>query len=427
MNKPIIGFAGMTHLGINSAVATAERGFDVICYDSDENLITRLQNQILPIVEPDLPELFAKNMAESKLKFSAKIQALFQCDVVYISVDVPTNHQGESDLAGIKTLISTVATQLNPTALLIILCQVPPGFTRHLEINLPQSRICYQVETLIFGKAVERALNPERFIVGCEQPDLPIDSRYRMLLEAFACPILPMRYESAELAKISINCCLVASIGVANTLSEICEKIGANWAEIVPALKLDKRIGPHAYLAPGLGISGGNLERDLTTVRQLSETHGTDAGIVNAWILNSQHRKNWVLKTLHQHVFPNNPNPTIGILGLAYKENTHSTKNSPSLALLQHLKSFHVQVFDPEVNAEIVPWAQGKTSCLQAAENADVLIVMTPWTMFRSLTPTGLKKQMRGNIIIDPFRLLDAPEFEAHGFRFLTLGINVSC
>src|SRR5208282_6722957 len=102
---------------------------------------------------------------------------------------------------------------------------------------------------------------PERFIVGCAEPRGPLPAALQSFLESFACPILPMAYESAELAKISINFCLVASISVANTLAEICEQVGADWSDIAPALKLDKRIGPGAYLSPGLGIAGGNLER----------------------------------------------------------------------------------------------------------------------------------------------------------------------
>ena len=100
-----------------------------------------------------------------------------------------------------------------------------------------------------------------------------------------------MRFESAELCKIAINCCLVSSISVANTLAELCEGIGADWSEIVPALKLDRRIGAYAYLAPGLGIAGGNLERDLATVVRLADGIGSDAGVVKAWVANSRHRK----------------------------------------------------------------------------------------------------------------------------------------
>ncbi len=114
-----------------------------------------------------------------------------------------------------------------------MLSQVPPGFTRALQVVSP-NRLLYQVETLIFGQAVERAIHPERFIVGCVDPSQPLPQRYREVLEAFDCPILPMRYESAELAKISINFCLVASLSAANTLAEVSEAVGADWAEIVP-------------------------------------------------------------------------------------------------------------------------------------------------------------------------------------------------
>ena len=103
----------------------------------------------------------------------------------------------------------------------------------------------------MFGWAVERATQPERFIVGCADPIRPLPRPYTMLLDAFDCPILPMRYESAELAKIAINCCLVASVSVANTLADLSERIGADWHEIAPALRLDRRIGAHSYLSPG--------------------------------------------------------------------------------------------------------------------------------------------------------------------------------
>ena len=159
-----------------------------------------------------------------------------------------------------------------PDAVVVILSQVPPGFTRARQ--RAGRALHYQVETLIFGRAIERALYPERFIVGCADPTAPLPPAYRQFLDAFGCPILPMRYESAELAKISINMCLVASVSVANTLAELCEQIGADWSEIVPALRLDRRIGPHAYLTPGLGIAGGNLERDLATVCALADRAG---------------------------------------------------------------------------------------------------------------------------------------------------------
>ena len=203
-----------------------------------------------------------------------------------------------------------------------------------------RSALYYQVETLVFGQAVERATKPERTIVGCADPAAPLDPRFRAVLDAFGCPILPMRYESAELAKISINCCLVASVTVGNTSAELCEQIGADWSEIAPALKLDRRIGPYAYLTPGLGIAGGNLERDLATVQRLSDAHGTEAGLISAWLRNSRHRRDWPLRQLHERVLSRVGEPVIGVLGVTYKENTHSIKNSPAVALIKELGEF---------------------------------------------------------------------------------------
>ena len=422
MSNTVVGFAGMTHLGINSAAATAARGFAVIGYDPDDNLVECLRAGDLPVVEPGLPELMADHAP--RLSFSNDAASMRRCDIVYIAADVPTDDEAKSDLTPIRALIDRVAANLNDVALLVILCQVPPGFTRTVA-GVPPERLIYQVETLIFGRAVERALRPERFIVGCADPAKPLPPRYRALLKAFGCPILPMRYESAELAKISINFCLVASIGVANTLAEVSETIGANWSEIVPALRLDRRIGQHAYLSPGLGIAGGNLERDLRTVLGLAEGRDIDTGIVTAWIANSAHRKEWCWRVLNDRLLTQEPAARIAVLGLAYKEDTHSTKNSPSLALLAHLTDRSVCVHDPVVPASVVPFARGCGDPLSCAEGADALVMATPWPQYRALAIADLARAMRGRLLIDPFRLLDGKGAAAAGFEYHALGMPV--
>jgi len=421
MSRPVIGFVGMTHLGINSAVAAAERGFTVIGFDLEAERIESLKRRELPVVEPDLPELLVRNQA--RLSFTGRIGDFTDCDVVYVSPDVPTDDQGQSDLSGIRTLIGRVDVALRPETVLVVLSQVPPGFTRSL--SWPAERRFYQVETLIFGRAIERALHPERFIVGCAALERPLPQAYGTFLSTFGCPILPMRYESAELAKISINCCLVASVTVANTLAELCERIGADWSEIAPALKLDKRIGPHAYLGPGLGLAGGNLERDLSTMCRLADAYGTDAGVVRAWMTNSSHRRDWALRTLHGEVLAANPKAVIGVLGLAYKENTHSTKNSPSLALIAQLKPWRLRVHDPVVPASAAahPDATGCASALEAAQGANALVIMTPWPAFRDLKADQLARSMAGRAVIDPYHVLDGKAVAAAGLDYFTLGV----
>jgi UDPglucose 6-dehydrogenase len=409
----------MTHLGLVSASAAAGQGFRTIAFDPDATLVERLKRGDLPVNEPALPELIESHKGD--LVFSADLSALGECDVVYVAVDVPTDDKAKSDLSPIKAMVERIKPKLGKNALLVILSQVPPGYTRALP--LPPAQLYYQVETLVFGRAVERATKPERFIVGCANPGKPIHPALKTFLESFSCPLLPMAYESAELAKISINFCLVASVTVANTLAEVCEQVGANWSDIAPALKLDKRIGQGAYLAPGLGIAGGNLERDLRTIIEIGEKKKTDVGVVKAWLANSAHRKDWAWQTLQAHALKANPGAAIAVLGLAYKENTHSIKNSPSLALLEHLRGKTVKVHDPVVPATVAPWASGASDPLAAAKGADVLVIATPWPQYRELKPAELARAMRGKTVLDPYRVLDGKACIAAGLTYYTLGM----
>jgi UDPglucose 6-dehydrogenase len=420
MTRPVVGYAGLTHLGLVSAAASASKGFRTVGFDPNAALVTRIASGDLPIAEPDLDLLLREHGA--RLSWSADTAALGTCDVVYIASDVPTDGRGISDLTGITVLIEQVAAALKPGALLVVLCQVPPGFTRALPLS--KDRVFYQVETLVFGRAIERATLPERFIVGLDDPARALPAPWRTFLEGFGAPILPMRYESAELCKIAINCCLVAQVSVANTLAGIAERIGADWREIVPALRLDRRIGEHAYLAPGLGLSGGNLERDLATVISLAEETGAEASIIPAFIANSRHRRAWALGTLHETVLGRTRDAVIGILGLAYKEHTHSTKNSPALFLLDHLGDWPVRLYDPLVPAEATGHPRA-TECRDAAavaDGVDALVLMTPWPQFRQLDPHDLRRRMRGRAVIDPYGLLDGARVAAAGLDHFTLG-----
>lgn len=419
MSGPVIGYAGMTHLGLVSASAAAGQGFRTIAFDSDAGVIERLKRGDLPVSEPDLPELIDRHKRD--LVFNADAGALGECDLVYVAVDVPTDDRGQSDLTPIKAMVERVRHNLADKALLVILSQVPPGFTRALTVPLAQ--LYYQVETLVFGRAVERATKPERFIVGCVDPRRPLPAVLKTFLDSFGCRILPMTYESAELAKVGINCCLAASIAVANTLAEICERVGADWSEIAPALKLDKRIGQDAYLSPGLGIAGGNLERDLRTVVQIGGAEKTNVDVVKAWLSNSAHRRDWAWHVLQERVLKIDPTAKIAVLGLAYKENTHSTKNSPSLALLEHLRGMSVKVHDPVVPASVAPWTTPAPDPLTAATGADALVIATPWPQYRRLTPAEIARVMHGRAVLDPYRVLDGEACAAAGLSYYTLGM----
>jgi UDPglucose 6-dehydrogenase len=415
-----VGYAGMTHLGITSAVAAAERGFSVVGFDSDAALIAELSQGRWPIHEPDLAMLAAKNA--NRLRFTADPGALGGLDLCYVALDVPTDASGSSDLGPISRLIATVDGALAPACCMVILSQVPPGFTRTLA--RAASRRFYQVETLIFGQAMERALKPERFILGCSDPASPLPTPYKAFLESFACPVLAMRYESAELAKTAINMFLVSSVSTTNTLAELCERIGADWGEIAPALRLDRRIGAYAYLSPGLGIAGGNLERDLATIVRLGDRHGTDTGVAKAWVANSRYRRDWVHRKLEETVLAANPRPRLAVLGLAYKQDTASTKNSPALALLAQIPLAAICAFDPMVSAqrEWHPAITQAASSLDACQGADALVVMTPWPEFARLGGPAIAAALKGRTVIDPYGVLDGPSCAAAGLSYHRLG-----
>src|SRR5258708_19123039 len=204
-----------------------------------------------------------------------------------------------------------------------------------------------------------------------------------------------------------INCCLVASVTIANTLAELSERTGADWSEIAPALKLDARIGQGAYLAPGLGIAGGNLERDLATIARLSQQTGSEASVIHAFVANSRHRRDWATRVLHDEVLTRKADALIGILGLAYKGNTHSTKNSPSVALISTLAPWRLKVYDPVVPASAAdhPRAEGAPSALTAADGVGALAIMTPWPAFRELKPADIAPVIAVRTRLDPYRL----------------------
>ena len=258
-----IGYLGMSHLGLNYLAATATKKYNVYGFDLNNKKINRLQKCKIDLTEPNLKEAIFKN--RNRILFSNNLKKIKDLNLLFVSIDLKTNKNGKAELAELNNLIKIAIKYINKRASLIILSQVKPGYTRRIKFD--NNRLFYQVETLVFGNSFKRALKPERIIVGSK--DKKISNNYQKYLSSFDCPIVNMSYESAELTKISINLFLASSVTVTNLLARTCKKINANWSDIVPALKLDKRIGKYAYLSQGLGISGGNLERELFTIKNI--------------------------------------------------------------------------------------------------------------------------------------------------------------
>ena len=321
----------------------------------------------------------------------------------------------------LKKIIDITTKHINSNAVLVILSQVPPGFTENLYKKF--KKIYYQVETLIFGQAFDRAINPERFILGCKDPKVALEKSLLIFLTTFDCPIIKMGYESAEFCKISINMCLISSITIANKMAEICENIGADWNEIKPALKLDKRIGQHSYINAQLGLSGGNLERDIASTINIAKSFNLNSELMESFFQISSQRKNWVLDLVNKFVFPKLKNPKIAILGLSYKANTNSIKNAPSLLLLNQLKGQKLIAFDPIINVtDLAPWCEQANSPEEASSNADIIIVLTPWSEILDMNLKPLNTLIKNKFFIDPYNVFDKEKITSLGFNYYSIG-----
>lgn len=230
-----------------------------------------------------------------------------------------------------------------------------------------------------------------------------------------------MKYESAELAKISINMYLISSITTTNLLCQICEKTSAKWSEILPSLKLDKRIGRHAYLKPGLGISGGNLERDLNTITEICKNNEIDSNLFKLWKKKSNYHRRWILRKFEQ-VTKKNKISRIAMLGLAYKAGTDSTKNSPSIMIINKLKEkYKIKAYDPIVKKLNYKNVNFVRSIFEALKESEILFIMTPWKEFKNLSANKIKKFMNGNIIFDPYGILNKKKFLKFKFNYYSI------
>ena len=229
-----------------------------------------------------------------------------------------------------------------------------------------------------------------------------------------------MKYESAELSKLAINCYLASSVSLTNTLAEISKNIGANWKEIIPTLQSDKRIGKDAYLKPGLGISGGNIERDLFNISKIGKQKLLNTDLIRTIIKSSKNSKNWLYKNVLYSLI-SKKYTRISILGLSYKANTNSIKNSPSIELIKKLKQTNVKVYDPVVKNIKIKNVFECSSVYKTIESSQILVIATPWPEFSTLNLKKVKSIMTGIIIIDPFQLLDKNRVEKLGFKYYFL------
>ena len=259
----MIAFLGLSHLSLCYAASILRLNKKVIIFDIKKEILN-YNLGLTKIFEPGLDKIIQEK--KNNLKITSDLKELKNTKIIFLAKDIKTDKKNNIILKeSIKLLNLTYKISQNKT--LVIMNQVPVNFTRNVKWQ--SDKVYHFVETLVFGKAIKRASKPERLIIGKSKPLKKIDKSLMDLLTLYKCPIIEMTYEESELTKGYINTYLASQLATSNFLSEICSKYSARWTVIFSAIGLDKRIGKNGYYNPGLGISGGNIERDLRTLVKL--------------------------------------------------------------------------------------------------------------------------------------------------------------
>tara|TARA_Y100000768_G_scaffold337961_1_gene280411 strand:+ start:334 stop:1179 length:846 start_codon:yes stop_codon:yes gene_type:complete len=263
--------------------------------------------------------------------------------------------------------------------------------------------VYYQVETLIFGKAFNRAYRPDRIIVGYNS-NKKFNNFYEKYLSSFKCPIIKMNYYSAELSKIAINIFLSSSVTVANTLARLSERIGSNYKDIELALRTDDRIGFKSYLSAGLGISGGNLERDLSSLKKVLNKNNIDADFINSIIKNSKISKNWITEVFLK-LYKKYKIKKVSLIGLSYKKNNSSLKNSPSINFLKTIRRLNIKV---DLYDDLIKEYNGKdiSEIQNVIKNPEVVIFARDFKNSDLIIKKLFNNNTKLKFCIDPFNLV---------------------
>lgn len=398
------------------------QGFEITAFDTDAGRLRERQSGAFDPAEPGVAEYLVKH--SDAMHFTAQLSDLNLCDLVVIALDTATDAAGLVDLSPLQELIEVVLAGVDPRIPVILMSQVPPGFTR--RIGQGRDNLFYQVETLVFGDGLMRALEPERFIFGCVK-DQSIPRAIQEWHEVGNCPVITMSLESAELAKMSINTFLAAQLITTSTLAELAANVGADWQDIAKTLRMDRRIGPHAYLTPGMGMGGTNIKRDLVGLQKMSEESGVRSQLFADFLDGSDYYLAWMQRVV-QALIERMPSLRLGILGLAYKPGTMSTINSAGASLAECFSGrIDVTVHDPHVT-----WDSSTLNRLKVTEGpndvlsvSDVVVLACPWADYEPLQDSILN--WNGLALLDPndyLKTLARPEYRS--FELHSLGRPIS-
>lgn len=428
-----VTIVGAGYVGLTTGVCLSELGHDVICADIDRDRVAGLNEGIVPFREDGLGEFIARNAACGRLRFSDDLtSAANGREIVMIAVGTPKGANGEADLSFVREAARAIAPVISPKTVVTLKSTVVVGTAREVREIIAEERgaldfwVTSNPEFLREGSAVADFLSPDRIVIGADDRDAgeQLAALYRPLLER-GVPLVETATCNAELIKYASNAFLALKIGFINDVADLCEGIDGDIGSVATGIGLDRRIGP-SFLMPGPGYGGSCFPKDTEAFARTGRLYNARQPLIEALIASNDHRRRKIADRVLKEL-SGIPDPKVAILGAAFKANTDDVRESAALhiAPILHEAQVAIRAFDP--------WAQANAAALlpavtwvedpyAAAQDADLLLILTEWEMFRSLDPRRLASAMRTRIIFDCRNLLEPKDVARQGFRYLSLG-----
>jgi UDPglucose 6-dehydrogenase len=422
---------GTGYVGLVTGTCFAEVGHQVICVDNDDAKVKKLQSGGIPIYEPGLEDLVKKNVAAGRLKFSnSTAEGVANSDVIFIAVPTPPQPDGSVDMSFIERVARDIAGAMTDYKIIVDKSTVPVQTGDKVAETIKRyckARVEFDVisnpEFLREGFAVEDLMKPDRIVIGVRS-QRPV-SAMKEVYEPFKAPIIVTDINSAELIKHASNSFLALKISYINAVSVICEATGANVQEVASGMGMDERIG-RRFLNASLGFGGSCFPKDLSAFIKIAEQLRYDFGLlkevqkINSYQMDRFVKKIadtlWVLK-----------GKKIGVLGLAFKQNTDDIRMSPAIELCQRLQKegATLRVHDPKAMDKAKEQLQDVTyvdDMNDVAQGCDALIIATEWEEFKKLDLERARKALSHPIMFDGRNLFDPGEMEKLGFIYKSIG-----
>jgi UDPglucose 6-dehydrogenase len=431
-----IAVIGSGYVGLVSGACFSEFGHEVVCIDADAGKIERLKAGKIPIYEPGLDDLVARNANAKRLTFSTDIKDVAGAQAVFIAVGTPTRRgDGHADMTYVYTAAKQIAAELNGYAVVVTKSTVPVGTGRAVAKIIRETNpkaefdVASNPEFLREGSAIEDFMRPDRVVIGTEGERAKEVMRqiYRPLF-LVETPILFTKIETAELIKYSANAFLAMKITFINQVSDLCEKVGADVHDVAKGIGLDGRIGSK-FLHPSPGFGGSCFPKDTRALIQTARDYKSPLSLIEATLDFNEARKREMAERIVAALGgeAKAKGKTVAVLGLTFKPNTDDMREAASVTILPVLmqKGIKVQAHDPEGMEEAkkqLPDLDYRDDPYDAIKGADALVILTEWNSYRSLDLNRVKSLLTAPVFVDLRNIYRPAEMVAAGFQYSSLG-----